>query len=398
MYKKTLLVLIAVLIMIIAAINIISAEETGYEITKLEAEDNLGKFAVGESGEASGGKFIGIDYTLDPDGYYNYYIIYENMPETTTVSINYASPHGGEVIFYMEVEEGRQEVIGSMMYDATGGWDPFGETLGITEEQIYIPEGAKVTIITTSTFNVDYFEFKFKESEKPKTTDGKQKDEVKNLDNVFLSDLVFKRATRVVLDATYSFTDLSINGEVYLKGLCMSAGHYPGSEFVEINIEGLGFTTFASYIGVDDTTNTNYSAGRDTTVKFFVEVDGVVKYESDVITIGEDARLVVVDVTDAKTLKLYTSPVDDGVGTDICVWGNAALGKSSNIEDIFKTPVPTESPTPEPTIVPTTSGNTPSSGSSGSDSETPVYVIAIAIGAIVAIAAVVIILIVRKKK
>jgi hypothetical protein len=269
--------------------------------------------------------------------------------------------------------------------------------LGIVEEQIYIPEGSKVTIVTTSTFNVDYFEFKFNESEKPKPTDGKQKEGVKDLNNVFLSDLEFLRATRVVLDTTYMFTDLSINGEVYSKGLCMSAGHFPGSEFVEINIEGLGFTTFASYIGVDDVTNTNYSAGMDTTVKFYVEVDGVVKYESDVMTIAEDPRLVVVDVTDAKVLKLYTSPVDDGVGTDICVWGNAALGKTSNIEEIFATPVPTESPTPNPTTE-STPGKTDDKTGSGNDEETSGYIVWIIIAAIVVIAAVVIFVIVKKKK
>ncbi|HHT92513.1 MAG TPA: hypothetical protein GXZ66_03280 [Clostridiaceae bacterium] len=397
MYRRNLLILIAILIVSLAASIIISAEETEYEVTKLEAEDNVGRFAVGESDEASGGKYIGIDYTLDTEGFYNYAIIYENVPETTTVSFNYASPHGGEVIFYLEVEEGKQEVIGAMIYDATGGWDPFGDTLGIVEEQIYIPEGSKVTIVTTSTFNVDYFEFKFNESEKPKPTDGKQKEGVKDLNNVFLSDLEFLRATRVVLDTTYMFTDLSINGEVYSKGLCMSAGHFPGSEFVEINIEGLGFTTFASYIGVDDVTNTNYSAGMDTTVKFYVEVDGVVKYESDVMTIAEDPRLVVVDVTDAKVLKLYTSPVDDGVGTDICVWGNAALGKTSNIEEIFATPVPTESPTPNPTTE-STPGKTDDKTGSGNDEETSGYIVWIIIAAIVVIAAVVIFVIVKKKK
>ncbi len=397
MYRRNLLILIAILIVSLAASIIISAEETEYEVTKLEAEDNVGRFAVGESDEASGGKYIGIDYTLDTEGFYNYAIIYENVPETTTVSFNYASPHGGEVIFYLEVEEGKQEVIGAMIYDATGGWDPFGDTLGIVEEQIYIPEGSKVTIVTTSTFNVDYFEFKFNESEKPKPTDGKQKEGVKDLNNVFLSDLEFLRATRVVRDTTYMFTDLSINGEVYSKGLCMSAGHFPGSEFVEINIEGLGFTTFASYIGVDDVTNTNYSAGMDTTVKFYVEVDGVVKYESDVMTIAEDPRLVVVDVTDAKVLKLYTSPVDDGVGTDICVWGNAALGKTSNIEEIFATPVPTESPTPNPTTE-STPGKTDDKTGSGNDEETSGYIVWIIIAAIVVIAAVVIFVIVKKKK
>ncbi len=397
MYRRNLLILIAILIVSLAASIIISAEETEYEVTKLEAEDNVGRSAVGESDEASGGKYIGIDYTLDTEGFYNYAIIYENVPETTTVSFNYASPIGGEVIFYLEVEEGKQEVIGSMIYDATGGWDPFGDTLGIVEEQIYIPEGSKVTIVTTSTLNVDYFEFKFNESEKPKPTDGKQKEGVKDLNNVFLSDLEFLRATRVVRDTTYMFTDLSINGEVYSKGLCMSAGHFPGSEFVEINIEGLGFTTFASYIGVDDVTNTNYSAGMDTTVKFYVEVDGVVKYESDVMTIAEDPRLVVVDVTDAKVLKLYTSPVDDGVGTDICVWGNAALGKTSNIEEIFATPVPTESPTPNPTIE-STPGKTDDKTGSGNDEETSGYIVWIIIAAIVVIAAVVIFVIVKKKK
>ncbi len=397
MYRRNLLILIVILIVSLAASIIISAEETEYEVTKLEAEDNVGRFAVGESDEASGGKYIGIDYTLDTEGFYNYAIIYENVPETTTVSFNYASPHDGEVIFYLEVEEGKQEVIGAMIYDATGGWDTFGDTLGIVEEQIYIPEGSKVTIVTTSTLNVDYFEFKFNESEKPKPTDGKQKEGVKDLNNVFLSDLEFLRATRVVRDTTYMFTDLSINGEVYSKGLCMSAGHFPGSEFVEINIEGLGFTTFASYIGVDDVTNANYSAGMDTTVKFYVEVDGVVKYESDVMTIAEDPRLVVVDVTDAKVLKLYTSPVDDGVGTDICVWGNAALGKTSNIEEIFATPVPTESPTPNPTIE-STPGKTDDKTGSGNDEETSGYIVWIIIAAIVVIAAVVIFVIVKKKK
>lgn len=390
--------LILIMLISITALTLISAEELEYEITKYEAEDNVGNFAVGEHEEASGGKYIGIDYTLNGEGFYQYNIRYENVPETTTLSINYASPHGGEVIIYVENDEGNQEVVGSIIYDATGGWDPFGESLGQVVELIYLPEGSTVTFITTSTFNVDYIEFMFNETEVPKPKDGKQAEGVAEKNNVFLSDLEFLRETRVVRDMTYTFGEPSIVGNAYSKGLVMSAGHFPGSEFVEVNIEGLGFTTFASYIGVDDTTNDAFGFGREVSVKFYVEVDGELKYESDVMTLGDDPVLVTVDVKDAKILKLYTSPVDDGIGTDICVWGNAALGKTSNIGEIFATPIPTPSPTPSPEP---SADNTPSE----TDKEDLVspkddfnYVYIIVIVAILVIAAIAVFIIIKKGK
>lgn len=393
--KKAIYLIVAlILVLNIVSPTVDRAEEITYAVTKVEAESALGKYAVGDSGEASGGKYIGIDYSLGTDGKYNYRLIFENMPETTTFSMMCASPHGGELIIYSE-KDGKQEVIGSILYDATGGWDPFGATGFEVAEKIYIPEGSKIIMVTTSTLNIDYFEFKFHESEVPVPGDGKQADDVKDKQNVFISDLNYIHATRVEKDLTYAFSSLSVAGNTYEKGLCMSAGHFPGSEYVEINIEGLGFTTFASYAGVDDSTNTAY--GKEPSVKFYVEVDGVIKAESEVLGIGDDPVLLKCDITGGKVLKLYTSPVDDEVGTDICVWGNAALGKSDNPDEIFATPEPTPSPTPKPTAeITPTSTKSSTETTSEDNSKTIIYVIAAI--AVVAIVVIAIALISKKKK
>ena len=51
----------------------------------MEAEDTEGKYVVVEAQEASAGKYIGIDHTLDENNENNYYLIFKDMPATTAI-------------------------------------------------------------------------------------------------------------------------------------------------------------------------------------------------------------------------------------------------------------------------------------------------------------------------
>ena len=149
-------------------------------------------------------------------------------------------------------------------------------------------------------------------------------------------------------------------------------------------------------MGIDDHTVKGFVPPS---VQFIVEVDGVEKARSIVLKQGDEPELLTVDITNAKTLKLYTSPGGDGVATDSCAWGYAALGKTSNVEEIFATPTPgpTEEPTPTldktPGATNTTTPNQEPKDKNGSFL-IPVIIISVAVVS----AVVVIILIVFKKK
>lgn len=276
-----------------------------------------------------------------------------------------------------------------------------GDELEASAVGFYIPEGSKVTMIATGSVNIDYFEFIYNEEDVPKPEDGKQDEDVKNLNNVFLSDLKWVNSSchnqestfSVHTDRNYLFEPLQVAGTVYDKGLGMTSGHYEGAVFVEIDIEGLGFTTFASYVGLDDKTVPNLI---ESNAQFIVEVDGEEKARSGILKMGDDPELLVVDITGAKRLKLYTSPAGDGIGIDCCVWGNAALGRSTNVDEIFATPTPAPTPEPTPTAVPTdTPEKTGSSKNEDEQDNTKIYIIIVA--AALVVAAIIVVISIKKK-
>jgi len=315
------------------------------EPKRIEAETVLGKFANIDAPDSSNGKFIGIDHTTVADtNSFKYYLVLEKVPATTSINMVYATPKSGDVAIYMDVG-GKMQAIGDIPFTSTNGWEPFGETMGESKgEGFYIPEGSTITLIATESVNIDYFELTYNEKNIPAKSDGRQVPEVAQSKNAYISDLKWLNAScqgselffGISKDRTPIYESLQIAGEAFDKGLGMASGHYDGSVFVEINIEGLGFTTFASYVGISDST---VIGTIEPSVKFFVEVDGVEKSHSEVMLKDDNAVLLTVDITGAKTIKLYMSPAGDGIGSDCAVWGNAALSKTTQVGEISASPI-----------------------------------------------------------
>ncbi len=140
-------------------------------------------------------------------------------------------------------------------------------------------------------------------------------------------------------------------------GLHATSGEY--TAFVEVNIDGLGYTKFAAYYGVCETLS-----GHDITmasVKLAVFGDGKLLFESETMKYGEPMKPMDCDITGVKTLKLAVAGAP-GISGAWATWGGAVLSKSGEItddmlfqaEDAFENTEPevTEAPTAEVTEAP----------------------------------------------
>lgn len=102
---------------------IIGFAEDKAEIVKLEAENATGQYVTVDDAGASGGRFIGVDHTLDNENNIQYYLVYENAPKCTEIKMIYATPGMGDVVVYVE-ENGRNIAVGSIYFPPSGDWYP----------------------------------------------------------------------------------------------------------------------------------------------------------------------------------------------------------------------------------------------------------------------------------
>ncbi len=175
-----------------------------------------------------------------------------------------------------------------------------------------------------------------------------QNPEFKNTETVYISDMVIRDFTAhndvIGLDENIIYEELFINMDSYEKGISIHAVSGVKNAFAEIEVDGLGFKTFSSYIGVCYTMGSDCSMG---TIVCKVYCDDVLKYESGIIkATNDDGELtdpifIQVDITDAKILRLEVSPADDGIAGDMSCWGSACVSKLTDAKEIYKTPVPT---------------------------------------------------------
>ena len=121
---------------------------------------------------------------------------------------------------------------------------------------------------------------------------------------------------------------LTINGQTYDKGL----GAHAYSE-ITYNLNG-AYQTFRSDIGVDDETCANGS------VAFQVNGDGVILYQSQVLTQADDAISIEVDISGINELKLIVTDGGNGISCDHADWANPILEACSSPE-----------PEPEPVTI-----------------------------------------------
>ena len=154
----------------------------------------------------------------------------------------------------------------------------------------------------------------------------------------------------------------SNDGKFFPKGVGFHAvsGNYDA--YVDVNIEGLGFTKLAAYYGVCETlTPHDISMAQ---VKFAVFGDGAKLWESGTMKFGEDMLPMDCDVTGVKTLRLAVAGAP-GISGAWGTYGGAVLSKSGEITDdllfsefSFDEPV-TDAPVTDPETPTETDPETP---------------------------------------
>ncbi len=226
-------------------------------------------------------------------------------------------------------------------------------------------------------------------------------------ETVYVSDLKwgesYSNGTQVAVDGATNLEGIYFSGKSYDKGFSMYASPRAGDSFVEVNVEGLGFTSFAAYVGIPELLlNEVILTGS---ADFVVVADGKEIARSPVMSFGDAPYLLIADITGAKVLRFEVGPGGDGNVGDLAAWGNAVISRRpvSDGEKIFESAQLLATPTPEPTetpgtVTPTTKpGNTSSPEGPGESNGVLLYVILGITGAVV-IAGVIVIVVVKRKK
>ncbi len=125
------------------------------------------------------------------------------------------------------------------------------------------------------------------------------------------------------------------NGSHFSKGIGLHASSADFTSFIELNIDGLGYTKFASYYGVCTSDSRDISMAS---LKFAVYGDGELLWESDVMAYGVAMNRIDCDITGVKTLRLAVAG-DAAKGEEEAIWGGwgcfggAVLAKTGEITD-----------------------------------------------------------------
>jgi len=110
------------------------------------------------------------------------------------------------------------------------------------------------------------------------------------------------------VDASVDGNPLSIAGKVFEQGI----GTHAVSQLL-IDVHGKA-TQFTAWVGVDDETGTYAS------VEFFVLGDGKVLYQSGIMTKGDEAKKVDVDLKGIQKMALFVSDGGDNINYDHADW------------------------------------------------------------------------------
>ena len=157
---------------------------------------------------------------------------------------------------------------------------------------------------------------------------------------------------------------ISNDGKFFRKGVGFHAVSGSYDAYVDVNVEGLGFTKLAAYYGVCETlTSHDISMAK---IKFAVFGDGVKLWESGTMTFGEDMKPMECDITGVKILRLAVAGAP-GISGAWGTYGGAVISKSGSITedmlfsdlsfDEIITPPETE-PSTEPETEPSTEPET----------------------------------------
>ena len=166
----------------------------------------------------------------------------------------------------------------------------------------------------------------------PNNTDKKQEDAMVSGDFAYVSDLYFKTYTGEAECRDRNTAGEMIvdhDGRYYPKGIGFHAGQ-GYSTYIDVDIEGPGYTKFASYYGIS-LTLTSYDITM-ANIRFAVFGDGRKLFESKPVHYGDPMQYVEVNVKGVKTLRLSVSgnpKIDGGWGT----FAGALLSKSGEVSD-----------------------------------------------------------------
>jgi len=170
----------------------------------------------------------------------------------------------------------------------------------------------------------------------PNKTNEPQPAELVSGDFAYLSDLYW------VDNATYSGNvvgrDCNTANEIifssddkfFEKGVGFHAVSGQYAAYIDVNLEGLGYTKFAAYYGVCETLTSHDISMAS--IKFAVFGDGQKLFESDTVKFGEPMKPMECDITDVKILRLAVAgapSISGAWGT----WGGAVISKSGEIND-----------------------------------------------------------------
>ncbi len=122
----------------------------------------------------------------------------------------------------------------------------------------------------------------------------------------------------------------SSDGTYFPKGIGLHATTADYTAYVEVDIEGLGYTKFAAYYGVCETLSAHDISMA--AVKLAVFGDGQMLWESETMTFGEPMRPMECDITGVKTLRLSVAGAP-GIAGAWATFGGAVISRSGNITD-----------------------------------------------------------------
>ena len=185
----------------------------------------------------------------------------------------------------------------------------------------------------------------------PDKTGEPQPSELVSGDHAFISDLYW--ITNQAYNGGSAMRDTNCAGEYiwscdlkrWEKGIGIHAASGSYNAYVDVNVEGLGYTKLATWYGVCETLS-----GNDISmcaIKFAVFGDGAKLFESETMRYNQPFEYVEVDLTGVKTLRLAIAG-SPGIAGAWGIWGGAVLSKSGDVSDIsFYRELVIENPTPE---------------------------------------------------
>ena len=177
------------------------------------------------------------------------------------------------------------------------------------------------------------------EKEKP-MEEITQSPEVTAGDFAYISDLYWSDArtlagNEVMRDANTANEEIwTADGRFFEKGVGMHASSGDWTSYVEVNIEGLGYTVFATYYGICETLSV-YDISM-ANVKFAVFADGKALFTSENMHYGEPMAYVQCDIAGVKTLRLAIASEGGAISGGWGTWGGAVLSKSGQVEALFR--------------------------------------------------------------